>query len=331
MAYLRLALHPGDDLAFRRIANVPPRGIGAVFMERLDAAARESGRPLLETLHEWADRGQLLGARYEEARRLSTLMRALAELREESVDVVAELAIERSGFRKYLETSEPEAAEDRLANVNEFVAGAHAFAVRAEEPTLPAFLAEVALLADVDRMAEDAERATLLTAHAAKGLEFRVVCVVGMEEGLFPHSSAMLEPAELEEERRLFYVALTRAREQVVLSAARHRYRYDLPGTSLPSRFLGEIPPELIEGGAPRPEAHRAVTPAPRALPRREAVPVEAGPSWVGRTLAHAQFGPGRVVEQEGKGSHAKLTVEFSGGVRRKILARYLEDQSDLM
>ncbi|MBI5835875.1 MAG: UvrD-helicase domain-containing protein [Candidatus Eisenbacteria bacterium] len=359
LAYLRLLLHPEDDLAFRRIANVPPRGLGDVFFETLDAEAREGLIPLLEALRRRSGRGDL-ATRHAGARELLGLLDALAGLREESVDVLVAGLVERTGFRSFLEKSDPDTADERLENVAELIAGATAFALRAEEPTLEAFLAEAALLADIDRMADDAERVTLMTAHAAKGLEFPVVCVVGMEEGLFPHANSALDPARLEEERRLFYVALTRAQQQVLLTGARYRRRFDLAGPTQPSRFLAELPRELLEGGQ-TPGAQRAAgrswrdrdfddfdqrdAPVPGAggsaggagpartggagshgggVPRATAEP-ESG-SWVGRQLLHSRFGPGRVVEQEGRGSQAKLTVEFSGGVRRKILARYAEE-----
>jgi DNA helicase II / ATP-dependent DNA helicase PcrA len=330
LAYLRLLLHPEDDLAFRRIANVPPRGLGAVFLERLDAAAREASTALLPTLRAQVAGGPQAGPRYQGAVELVNLLDALAALREESLEVlVAELA-ERTGYREFLRKADPDTADERLGNVEELIAGAAAFAVRAEESSLEAFLAEAALLADIDRMADDAQRVTLMTAHAAKGLEFPVVCVVGMEEGLFPHANSLLEPARLEEERRLFYVALTRAKRQVVLTGARYRRRYDLPGPTQPSRFLAEIPPQLLHGAATvaRPVArahHAARHAAPEARASAPAAEPESG-SWVGRQLLHTHFGPGRVVAQEGRGSTAKLTVEFAGGVRRKILARYAEE-----
>ncbi|HVP38066.1 MAG TPA: UvrD-helicase domain-containing protein [Candidatus Saccharimonadales bacterium] len=326
LAYLRLLLHPEDDLAFRRIANVPPRGLGEAFFERLDAEAREGLAPLLVALRRQAAE-ERLAARHAGARRLLQLLDGLAPLRADSIEVLVAELVERTGYRRYLEESDRDTAEERLANVEELIAGASAFAARAEEPTLEAFLAEAALLADIDRMAEDTARVTLMTVHSAKGLEFPVVCVVGLEEGLFPHSQSLLEPGRLEEERRLFYVALTRAQRQVVLARARYRRRFDLPGPTVTSRFVGEIPPQLVRGGrpvgarAPLPERRRAV---PRAAPAPPAV--GEGGWWVGRELLHAQFGAGRVVEQEGQGSSAKLTVEFAGGVRRKILARYAEE-----
>ncbi len=326
LAFLRLLLHPEDDLAFRRICNVPPRGMGATFLEKLDQAARETGLPLQSALFQWADEGRLTGARNAGALQLVHLLRDLRKLTGEDITLVAEELIERLEYRKYLAQSEPDTAEERVANVNEFVGGAAAFALRAEDPSLEGFLAEAALIADVDRMAEGGERVTLMTAHAAKGLEFPVVFVVGLEEGLFPLTSFSTEPSHLEEERRLFYVALTRAEDQLVLTSTRFRRRYDLSGASMPSRFLAEIPGELLRG-APAPSRGTLPTERPRlqsAAPPAAAEP--AGTSWVGRFLNHAQFGPGRVVEQEGKGSQAKLTVEFAGGVRRKILARYVEE-----
>ncbi len=333
LAYLRLLLHPEDDLAFRRIVNVPPRGLGQAFLERLDAQARSQLQPLCLVLEGWADAGEL-SSRHRGALEFVALLRGLRGLLSEGVDFLVAALVERTGYRDFLARSDPDAAEDRLANVEELIAGAAAFAMRSEDRSLEGFLAEAALVADLDRMSSTEERVTLMTVHAAKGLEFPSVVVVGLEEGLFPHANSSLDPKRLEEDRRLFYVALTRAERELVVTCARYRRRYDLSGPSVPSRFLRELPAQLVAGipedwarrspGTGAATATRWVAPEPPEAPRAD--PLATGTLWVGRRLVHAQFGPGVVVEQEGKGSQAKLTVEFSGGVRRKLLARYAEE-----
>jgi DNA helicase-2/ATP-dependent DNA helicase PcrA len=214
----------------------------------------------------------------------------------------------------------PSEAAVRIENVEELIAGAEAYARRAEEPTMDGFLAEVSLLTDVDLWDDAEDTVNLMTIHAAKGLEFPVVLVVGLEEGLLPHASSLEDPKQLEEERRLFYVALTRAQSEVRLFHATYRRAWNASGGGM-SRFFSEIPTDCVvvdQGdpwGAPRPRAIRRP-----AASRSGDV---QGP--VGVRVLHPQFGEGVVVACEGMGERAKLTVQFRRAGIKKILAAFAE------
>jgi DNA helicase-2/ATP-dependent DNA helicase PcrA len=225
-------------------------------------------------------------------------------------------------YREYLLDESPAEAEERIENVEELIAGAEAYARRAEDPSVAGFLSEVALLTDVDLWDETEDTVNLMTIHSAKGLEFPVVLITGLEEGLLPHASALDEPAELEEERRLFYVALTRARERVHLFHATYRRVWNAMGGGV-SRFVAEIPPDCLtvdesavwDGAVPR-----------VARPSRSAGGSAQGArSAVGLRVIHPQFGEGVVVGSEGVGERAKLTIQFRRAGVKKILAAFAE------
>jgi len=348
LAYLRVLMNPGDDLSFTRIVNVPKRGIGPTSIERLTGWARTKSLPLRVVgpyLDEIPELGPLarkrLGEFYALLDRLAT---APAEL--PSADRITAV-IEDVRYLDYLVEEDPNTAEGRRENLDELVAAAAHYAEVTGDASIEGFLAEVALVAPVDRMDESADQVTLMTAHNAKGLEFPLVCVAGLEQGLFPHASSFDEPRQLEEERRLFYVALTRAKRRVVLSAARVRRRMGGFMDSSISDFVHELPEDLLEvidrsgydaGAAARrrsPGAAVGRAPATRVL-AAERVPAagrvfvpdpDADGSWtraVGARVYHAQFGRGVVVGQEGGGPDARLTVRFGGAVVKKVLARYL-------
>ena len=227
--------------------------------------------------------------------------------------------IARVRYREYLRDENPAEARERIENVDEIIAGAEAYARRAEDPSVEGFLAEVALLTDVDFWDDAEDTVNLMTIHSAKGLEFPVVFVAGLEEGLLPHASSLDEPAQLEEERRLFYVALTRAQRQVHLLHSSYRRAWNAVGGG-PSRFLEEIPGDCLEWTDE--EAYRS--PRRRAGPR--AVGSKgSGPDPVGVRVSHPQFGEGVVVACEGRGERAKLTVQFRRAGVKKILAAFAE------
>jgi DNA helicase-2/ATP-dependent DNA helicase PcrA len=227
-------------------------------------------------------------------------------------------------YREYLAEDDPAEAEERIENVEELIAGAEAYARRAEDPSVEGFLSEVALLTDVDLWDDGEDAVNLMTVHSAKGLEFPVVFVVGLEEGLLPHASALDDPAELEEERRLFYVALTRARERVHLFHASYRRTWNASGGGI-SRFVSEIPEDCLHV---KEERHWDVA-APRYAPRRSAGAARTAEgslrSAVGLRVIHPQFGEGVVVGSEGVGERAKLTIQFRRAGIKKILAAFAE------
>ena len=330
LAYLRLAVNPRDRVSFLRVFNVPRRGLGAQAQAKLEARLAATAETPAEALRALAAAGELPRAGAGGAAALGRLVEALATGADEPPESLLERVVEATRYLEYLDEAFPEDAQDRRENVEELVHAARVFA--AEHPGAGAadFLSEAALVADVDRWSESEERAVLMTAHNAKGLEFPVVMIAGCEEGVFPHVSALGDEGELEEERRLFYVALTRAREEVVVSAAAFRRRYEGGGAGELSRFVREIPGELVRWEHPpglgreapggRSAAARVVrggSLAPRAAPTRDH---EA----VGKTVYHDTFGRGTVVEAEGAGAALKFTVRFAAVGLKKVLGRFL-------
>jgi DNA helicase-2/ATP-dependent DNA helicase PcrA len=223
-------------------------------------------------------------------------------------------------YREYLAEESPAEAEERIENVEELIAGAEAYARRAEDPSVEGFLSEVALLTDVDLWDETEDAVNLMTIHSAKGLEFPVVLVAGMEEGVLPHASAADDEAELEEERRLFYVALTRARERVHLFHATYRRTWNAVGGGI-SRFVAEIPADCVVVE----EAPVWASAPPRVARRPTQTASGSSKSAVGLRVIHPQFGEGVVVGSEGMGERAKLTIQFRRAGIKKILAAFAE------
>ncbi|MBN1503542.1 MAG: UvrD-helicase domain-containing protein [Candidatus Eisenbacteria bacterium] len=320
LAYLRLCVNPNDEVSLRRVLNVPPRRIGRTALERLEELARERGVTMFEALEHSAEDMGLPAATRASMADFAAFIRRLSGERPESVAELVEAVVKAVGYREYLER-EASSFEDRLENVLELIASARQFdeeladgtrgalergATDEPEPSpVTLFLSDISLISQIDAWHPEEDRVTLMTAHNAKGLEFDCVFITGLEEGLFPHCASMDSDEEIEEERRLFYVALTRARKRVVLTAAASRRRFDSFGGAGVSRFVNEIPEALLSTA-------------------RVWEPAEGG-RLVGREVLHGEFGWGRVVEQEGRGQRAKLTVQFPGNVVRKIMARYVQ------
>ena len=320
LAYLRVLVQPRDSVSWFRVLNVPPRGIGKTTMDRLRDFMEQRGVSVPDAIRHpefsaaigpTAARKLIeAGNRFDSLREFLTLPPPVC---------VAEL-LARIRFREYLLEENPSEAAERIENVEELIAGAEAYARRAEEPTLDGFLAEVSLLTDVDLWNDADDTVNIMTIHAAKGLEFPVVLVVGLEEGLLPHASSLEDPKQLEEERRLFYVALTRAQSEVRLLHATYRRAWNASGGGM-SRFVSEIPTDcvVIDQGDPW------GAPRPRAIRRPSAQPSGGYPSPVGVRVLHPQFGEGVVVACEGMGERAKLTVQFRRAGIKKILAAFAE------
>ncbi|HET9328624.1 MAG TPA: UvrD-helicase domain-containing protein [Candidatus Eisenbacteria bacterium] len=349
LAYLRLAVNPSDTAAFWRALNTPKRGLGEAVRARIEARMESGAKAPVEAL-----RGALQeGALARGAGSATAWLSLLDELRTrvaEPADQLLRLVLERTSYLDWIAEEDERLAMERVGNVQELLESAAAFAATAADPGLAAYLAEAALLTDADRLEEGADRLLLLTAHNAKGLEFDVVVVAGLEEGLFPHASSLEIPSELEEERRLFYVALTRARDQLLLTAAAFRHRYTSGGYGAAggqvSRFVDEIPSELLDRDEPvavrravedddYPDAWR-----PRRGPREPREWDSGSPrdSWtssgptkrspaVGREVFHESFGRGIVMAAEGQGDTLRYTVRFGTRIK-KVLARFLTEGS---
>ena len=289
-AYLRLLVNPDDDVSLMRVVNLPPRGIGRRTLDELARLARDRGTSAFEAIRSISPSMELGGPLVSgpftarAARALGDFRELIDGLRSEAERIglveLIERILEKTGYRKYL-TERDDQAEDRLDNINEFKTAAREFSELGMPDGLNAFLESVSLVSDVDSMQETPDALTLITLHQAKGLEYPVVFMVGMEDGLLPHARSIDEEASLEEERRLCYVGMTRAKERLYLTRAFRRGFRGGTGPNLPSRFLLDIPRELVAGleqsqsspsnGSGRTEvsgATRRTEPAPRA--RRE-------------------------------------------------------------
>ena len=328
LAYARVAVNPRDDAACARVVNVPPRGIGATTQERVRSVASEHDEPLLHAYRREDVRASLRGPARKGVAAFLALLDEVRE-RQHSAEGALRAVLERSGYLQWVETLDATEDVDRSENVDELLAFAHEYDHR-EQGGLRGFLEEIALLSEVDRWEEDAERISLMTIHAAKGLEFDRVAVVGLEEGLFPHARALEDgPDGLEEERRLFYVALTRAREELHLSHCRMRYRTGAPGPQSPSRFLEELPEEVLEGGGAVRQVRRPLTGLVAGLPEApssieaEFEEAEDAPYAPGDRVDHRVFGTGTVVRVLGEGMDQRIVVHFdeSDAERTLLLA----------
>ena len=255
LAYLRLVTNPADDLAFRRALGAPPRGIGRTTLGRLEELAAAAGAPLLATApRATAEIGGRAGRALGEFVRLIEQLTAAAAAPRPLGEQVAAV-IDGSGLREALRRESTAEAESRLENLDEMVVAADEFAARPEGGGLAGFLDSITLIADVDELQEARPTATLMTLHSAKGLEFPAVFLTGLEEGVFPHGRALDDEDGIEEERRLAYVGLTRAKERLFLSYAAERRLGGYAGMREPSRFLLEMPADAVVSiGGRRPE-----------------------------------------------------------------------------
>ena len=323
VAYLRLLANPLDDVAFRRAVAAPARGVGKASLDRLADGARAAGVPLLALCP--TAPADITGKPRRALEEFAGLIARLAAPRREmTVPALIDLVCAESGYRDALRAERTAEAQARLENLEELVAASEEF-IATQEATggdpvaLEAFLDSIALVADTDELDPAAGGVTLMTLHSAKGLEFPVVFLTGLEEGVFPHSRSMLEPEELEEERRLCYVGITRARQRLLLSYALHR-RIQGYGVAEPSRFLLEIPEEQLHLiNAPRPEPVVAAAPSSAAA--------ETGgddfPFRLGAKLRHARWGEGLLVGMEREGSDVIATVHFASVGRKRLSLQY--------
>jgi DNA helicase-2/ATP-dependent DNA helicase PcrA len=355
LAYLKLLINPDDDVSLRRIVNVPTRGVGKGVMDALDAAPSVlpvagalSGHSLWSRMVGGLDQGVFAGRAAASLRAFRDLMLALMEIgRQDTVSIAIGKVLDRTGYLKALRDERSEEAQGRVENLMELVSAAREYESREQGATLGGFVDRLSLLSEVDEAEGSADaRVILMTMHAAKGLEFPVVVMAGLEEGLFPHARSAEDAAELEEERRLCYVGMTRARRKLVLTGASRRRWYGDYRASSPSRFIEEVPAELMERIEPRVPSFYQQNLSPgyeyRANPYRrprgpERVRQEAasyryededqsrGGSALeaGTRVRHQQFGVGTVVSVEPMDGDAKLVVKFPGVGVKRLLAKY--------
>jgi DNA helicase-2/ATP-dependent DNA helicase PcrA len=319
LAYLRLIHNPYDNVSLARVINLPPRGIGSKTIAQLEKWAGEMGVAIYDALQMMRKRKGEEGAvplpsRAQKALlRFSTLLEALIAARGK-LDLLEllDLVLAKTGYTDYVQDGTEE-GRDRWANIMELRTVAKEYLELPAETALTIFLEEVALVSDVDNLDERVDAPTLLTLHMAKGLEFPVVFMVGMEEGIFPHNRSMDDPDQMEEERRLCYVGITRAKERLYLIHAFRRTLFGQSGLGEPSRFIRDIPAHLIKG--------RQVAEVAEASPERR--PVLEAQFKTGDRVRHPKFGQGMVIESIVVGGDEEVMVAFEHQGLKRLLASF--------
>ncbi len=343
ISYLRLILNPADWGSFERIVNSPPRSIGKTSLEKIRTAGSNSLSPEGATLAALKS-GTVKG---KAARGAGDFLEALVMMREKlslglPLDEFVVAVLDETGYLRALQAQATDEARNRIENLQEFLVVVDDFLsgelTGEMDPTqtLAAFLDQISLVSDIDDLREEGSSVTLMTLHTAKGLEFPVVFVAGMEEDLLPHYRAQGEPAEMEEERRLCYVGMTRAKERLYLTMARRRRLFGQYDNTSPSRFFTELSPEDVELHSdthhPIPGITDALTTI--SMPTEEKVPIgdfTFVPDLIegedrlmpGMQVRHPMFGVGQVMVVEGSGGDARITVYFPRGGKKKLIAKY--------
>ncbi|WP_419393002.1 DNA helicase PcrA [Cytobacillus praedii] len=343
LAYLRLIANPDDDISLQRIINVPKRGIGSGSIDKIANFALLHEMTMFDAL----DSIDLIGLSpkiTKAAAEFRDLIKNYTQMQEYlSVTELVEEILEKSGYREMLVAEKSIEAQSRLENLEEFLSVTKNFEEGSEDKSLVAFLTDLALVADIDKLDDDGEKAdavVLMTLHSAKGLEFPVVFLIGLEEGVFPHSRSLMEEAEMEEERRLAYVGITRAEEELFITNAQMRTLFGRTNMNLPSRFIKEIPEELLDGLQPvqktaspfgttsfgtansrQPQRKPVIRPAVNATNATGGDEI----GWkVGDKAVHGKWGTGTVVSVKGDGEGTELDIAFPKpiGIKR-LLAKF--------
>ena len=332
LAYLRVLYNPFDDLSLLRIINVPKRSIGATTVAKLQDYARANGTSLFMTLTQLHLVDTIKGKTKEKLEEFGILIFTLvAEMEDKTVLDILESILDRTGYLAQLEESTDPQDQARAENIGELLSVAKDFQDTNPNGTVEDFLEQVALVNDVDSFEQEESKVTLMTLHAAKGLEFPIVFLGGLEEGLFPHSRTLMNPEEIEEERRLAYVGITRAEKELYISNATTRTVFGRTSSYLPSRFIDEIPEELVDGLRAKRKVpddikrhvpqHMSVTSRPVTKPivRNEVIA-----DWkIGDTAIHSKWGNGKVINVAGEGAGMKLTIEFPTQGVRLVMAKF--------
>jgi DNA helicase-2/ATP-dependent DNA helicase PcrA len=336
LAYLRVIANPNDELSLSRIVNVPARGIGESALKLMQVHALSNAWTLWETLQKIDEIPTVTTRSANGVRSFVQLVQrwqriagkegsgfgvqGSGEVEKGRLQTLIEDVVKQSGYEALLQKSTDE-EKSELANVNELISSAAEFDAESPEATLEDYLNQVSLVSDVDTLDENGGAVTLMTLHAAKGLEFPVVAMIGMEEGVLPHGRVREHPEQLEEERRLCFVGITRAQQALVLSRANYRTVRGLRERTAASRFLGEVPPEMLEVhdlagiasfGSDSGRGQRAME-SPR----------QSGEFRRGQMVRHPQFGVGKIADISDIGQHTRAVVEFQRAGRKTLILQY--------
>lgn len=341
LAYLRVLANPNDEVSLRRIINFPKRGIGDRALEEVELFAVAQGISFWHALLRVTEATAVPNKAAHSIAEFTAMLTALAVLVEAQTkpSVIIEAVLEQSGLLTELEASTDPQDEVRVENLKELVSASMEYEERSfdelgedEEISLTGFLEKVSLVADADEIPDGEDHGgvvTLMTLHTAKGLEFPTVFLTGMEDGIFPHARTLDDPKEIEEERRLAYVGLTRAEKRLYISRAEYRLTFGTPKYNPGSRFLDEIPSELIEwknetkskssSGSSGLRRRTATTPPPRATGKKSSAMV----LQVGQRVSHDTFGLGTVTAVGGEGDKSEATINFGQYGEKRLLLRY--------
>jgi DNA helicase-2/ATP-dependent DNA helicase PcrA len=339
LAYLRLMVNPRDDLSFLRIVNEPARGIGKVSLDHLRHYAEPREMSLLSAAGEVGKITAIKGKAANALRDFHQLITDLQKLLEGPPDEVIRQVLDQSGYRRMLIDSTDSEDQDRLANIEELITAAKQFAAEDDSRTIGDFLENITLASDLDGWDERQDCVSIMTLHAAKGLEFPVVFMVAMEQGLLPHERSISRSEELEEERRLAFVGMTRAKEELYLCHARLRDFRGNTFNTVPSMFFNELPEEAIEaidqsdgsssaldhwrggGGAAAAQGWIDVGLRPKTSPIPPRAPESDGVYVAGMLVRHATYGNGRIVEVSGHGALRRVKIRFATAGERSFIA----------
>ena len=329
LAYFRLIANPKDDIGFLRIINTPARGIGKATLDKITVVAQRERLSLYEAATMLARSGDLNAGARKKLNHFIALMEDLIRAKNHvGLQELYHKIVDKTRYRERLKTSGTFEAESKIENLEELDSALHEFVRRNPAADLEKYLEEMTLRADIDTMDETEDFVKLMTLHSAKGLEFPQVFMVGMEEGLFPHSQSEWDPRELEEERRLCYVGMTRAQKKLCLTHANARRFRGTPQLSLPSRFLGELPKACIHSVDIRRKAAGIRSMGPRTDSLQDDIfeeefnqDTEEKPFRAGMRIRHPSFGRGVICRVEGEDESTKLTIKFDGGHTKKFLA----------
>lgn len=340
LAYLRLIANPDDDLSLARIINEPKRSIGPTTFEKIATFAIQNDRSIFDAIQDIHQMG-LTPRATNSVEKFRQLIEDLTNMQDYlSVTELVEQVIEKSGYRQMLENEKSIESESRLENIEEFLTVTKAFEERSEDQSLIAFLTDLALVSDIDALDEEDKSKgsiVLMTMHSAKGLEFPVVFIIGMEENIFPHSRSLDDEAEMEEERRLCYVGLTRAEERLYLTCASSRTIFGRFSYNRSSRFLEEISEELTETISKKPTTTNQSLPFGRSRTKRTIGKVQSKPQiatlkstggeqigWkVGDKAVHGKWGTGTVVSIRGDADDLELDIAFPNIGIKRLLAKF--------
>ncbi|MBC7964124.1 MAG: exodeoxyribonuclease V subunit gamma, partial [Steroidobacteraceae bacterium] len=354
LAYLRVLDNPADEVSLKRIINVPARGIGNSTVDKVSQQASERGGSFFDALQDAARDGLLsAGPRGKVASFIAMMERFRDMSGSGSLAELARTVMQESGYLTRLKESRDEDDAERLENLEQLLAAVEEFSEKNPESGLSEFLEQVSLVSDLEQGDSGTPSITLMTLHAAKGLEFKAVFMIGMEERLFPHARSLDDLDGMEEERRLCYVGMTRARERLYLLNARRRYVFGQEQCNPPSRFLKDIPEELLEDGGLRlrsanapvqlsasssfPERSRREHPPHETTHNLAAIagafsddieivpepPDELDGVFIGMQVRHGKFGIGKIRKIEGEGDGQKAVVWFNSVGPKKLMLRF--------